>query len=501
MNFKFFSFFFPLCFLPLMAFAGTAHYVDCSTAANGNGSYASPWNNIPSVNSHSFSTGDDVYFKVNTTCTPNTYLKVDWSGTSSDRVVIGAYYGNGQFGLNGNSRPIIDGNNNTIPSPSRHQGLIDIRNTSVSYVTVENLKVQYSGRYGVAVLSSDNINVDNCHIYRPIGSCIVYSASAGDGVDTGLISNNICENSGYPDYTGSGAAIEITAMDSEGATTNIAVTHNKVISSKHEGIGLYKKVTNSIIEYNVVYDVRTVHIYIDAGKSNTIRYNLVYNFNGLFSQAGYGISINNEESRSYCFSGNNELYGNIIAGLGVGMSIGCGEKNDNPDCVCHESTKIFNNTLVDNLWNIRDWNPDSRDSIEIMNNISWTITAGTYHSNNYSPEGVTWSHNLFDDSVSGNAVTNAVIGDPALKKSSGWRSLRANSLDGNAFSLLSGSKAINAGIPVAYYNNRITASDYSADPIMVMISTDSTPDIGAWSNKAAVELFEPPTDLVITGSE
>ncbi len=89
---------FLFCLLPSLAFAGNAHYVDCSASKNGNGSYASPWNKISSVNSYSFSTGDDVYFKVNTTCTPGTYLKVDWSGTSSDRVVIGAYYGNGQFG-------------------------------------------------------------------------------------------------------------------------------------------------------------------------------------------------------------------------------------------------------------------------------------------------------------------------------------------------------------------------------------------------------------------
>ena len=258
MNFiKFFLIVFSLCFLPSLVFAGTAHYVDCSAGTNGNGSYASPWNNIPSVNSHSFSTGDDVYFKVNTTCTPSTYLAVDWSGTSGDRVIIGAYYGNGQFGLNGNSRPIIDGNNNTVPSPYGHRGLIDIQKASVSYVTVKNLKLQYSGRYGVGVAHSDNINVDNCYIYRPTGNCIVYSAGSGDGVDTGIISDNICENSGYPDYTGGGAAIEISAGDNEGATTNITVTHNKVFSSKHEGIGLYKKVTNSIVEYNAVYDIKT----------------------------------------------------------------------------------------------------------------------------------------------------------------------------------------------------------------------------------------------------
>jgi hypothetical protein len=489
-----------LCLLPSLVLAGTAHYVNCNASQNGNGSYASPCNNISSVNNHSFSTGDDVYFKVNTTCTPSTYLKVDWSGTSGDRVIIGAYYGNGQFGLNGRSRPIIDGNNNTVPSFSVHRGLIDFMKPSVSHVTVENLKIQYSGRYGVSVRRSDNINVDNCYIYRPAGNCILYSSGSGDGVDTGIISNNICGNSGYPDYDGVGAAIEITSGDYEGSTTNITVTRNKVFSSKQEGIGIYKKATNCIVEYNTVYDIKTAHIYLASSKYNIVRYNLVYNFDGVFLSKGYGISVSQEEAREYCYGGSNQIYNNLIAGQQVGISIGCGYKNKDPNCICHEDTNVYNNTLVDNIWNFRDWNPDSRDSIKLKNNISWTITGGTAHTNNYSPAGVTWSHNLFDDPVSGNAATDAVIGGPALKKASGWRLLSADSLDGTEFSLLSGSKAINAGKSITSYNNRITASDYTADTIIVMKSIDSSPDIGAWMNtNSAAGILPSPRDLTIIG--
>ena len=169
-----------------------------------------------------------------------------------------------------------------------------------------------------------------------------------------------------------------------------------------------------------------------------------------------------------------------------------------PSCVCLESTEIFNNALVDNLTNFLNWDPDPRNSIAIKNNISWTITGGTRHANSYSPSGVTWSHNLFDDGVTGNASTNAVIGDPALRKSSGWRSLTAGSLDGTEFSLLSGSKAINAGKSIASYNNRITAADYTVDPIMVVKSTDSTPDIGAWmKGNSGAGILPPPRDLTI----
>ena len=469
-----------LCLLPSLVLAGTAHYVDCSAGTNGNGSYANPWNKIHSVNSHSFSTGDDVYFKVNTTCTltaNSDRLQIDWGGISGDRVIVGAYYGNGQFGLNDNSRPIIDGDNNSYPGS--YQGLIEANSGSLlSYITVKDLKLQYSGAIGILVATTDHFNIDNCYIYRTTQNAILYGD--GDGANTGIISNNIVENVQYPDYDAGGAAIEVTSGDTEGATTNITVQYNKVFSSRLEGIGLYKKVTNSIVEYNVVYDIKNAHIYMDAGKSNTVRYNLVYTFDGLFPHSGSGINVTVEDERNYCFSGDNKIYGNLVAGLSYGISLGCGEKQDNPECVCHEDTIVSNNTLVDNKYNFIVWQPDSRDTIVYRNNISRLHTAGTFHANNYNTAGVTWSHNLFDDPVPGKAAINALIGDPALKKSSGWRSLTAGSLDGTEFSLLSGSKAINAGKSISSYNNRITAASYTTFPIMAEISADSTPNIGAW---------------------
>ena len=488
--------------LPSLAFAGTAYYVDCSAGNNGNGSYANPWNNILSVNSKSFNKGDDVYFKVNTTCTltsDSDRLQVDWGGTSADRAIIGAYYGDGKFGLNGNSRPIIDGNSdgnevNGGEYPGSYQGVIEVYSESTDYITIQDLKIQYSGGLGIEVNFADNINVDNCYVYRTTQDGIIYGGGAGGGVQVGVISNNVVENVGYPDYSGTGASITLTGANTEGYTEEITITGNTVLASKQEGIGLYKAITDSIVEYNTVYDIRTAHIYIDAGKRNIIRYNLVYKSTSYpFSSTTYGISINNETLRRYCWSGDNEVYGNLVAGHRIGINLGCEITSctdvgvpyakcpgDFSDYNCHSGTKIYNNTLVDNLYNFRNWNPSSDDSIEIKNNISWTITGGTAHAHNYSPAGVTWSHNLFDDSVTGKAATNAVIGDPALKKSSGWRSLTADSLDGTEFSLLSGSKAIDAGISIPSYNDRMAASNFAGDPITVTTITDSKPNIGAW---------------------
>ena len=70
----------------------TTYYVK----ANGNNSadgksHATAWRTIAKVNSFSFKSGDDVYFLAGNTWS-NTVLKIDWDGTSSNRVIIGSYY-------------------------------------------------------------------------------------------------------------------------------------------------------------------------------------------------------------------------------------------------------------------------------------------------------------------------------------------------------------------------------------------------------------------------
>jgi hypothetical protein len=268
-------------FLSFFAFAQSAqaadYYVDCSASTNGNGTFASPWNNLPSVNAKTFAAGDDIYFKVGTTCYLNSdsdRLQIKHSGVSSDQVIVGAYYGNGQFGLGSRERPIIDGRNNQYPGSE--QGAIDIRNRS--YVTVRDLKIQYAGRIGSIgaksfdVRDSSYVTIENNHSWRSNGSCILFLK-----VTNSQIIDNICHEAGHPDYTGTGAAVEVTAGRVVGAATNILVARNKVFNCKQEGIGFYKGTTYSIAEYNIIYGIRAGHLYNGSSQHNTFRYNLLYN--------------------------------------------------------------------------------------------------------------------------------------------------------------------------------------------------------------------------------
>ena len=165
---------------------------------------------------------------------------------------------------------------------------------------------------------------------------------------------------------------------------------------------------------------------------------------------------------------------------------------------------VYNNTIVDNIRNIRITHPTADDSIEIKNNISYLVTdVPSYHVSSDSPAGVTWSHNLYYpdsiDTVGGNADDNAIVNeDPLLSKTSGWRSLSIGSLDGTEFSLQSGSAAIDNAVAIASYNDRITYSDYTASPISVTVETiSSDQDIGAWEYNEDTTPPAKPTGLIV----
>jgi hypothetical protein len=476
-------------FLTFFAFAESAlaanYYVDCSASSNGNGTYESPWNNLPSVNAKTFATGDDIYFKVGTKCYLNSdsdRLQIKHSGTNSDRVVVGAYYGNGLFGLGGKERPIIDGRN---LYPGKEQGGVEIKNRS--YVTIRDLKIQNMGGVrpdgtgrgrAITVLDSSYINTENCYLYRSHGCAMIYAR-----VNTGTISGNIVENSKFPDYVVGGAAMEITAMNIEGATKNILVTGNYLKNNAGEGIGFYKKVTDSIMEYNTVRDNRTFYYYIDAGKNNTIRYNLAYKSteNHVANNRSYAIAVTNEDARKYLFSEGNKIYGNMIAGASTGISMGCEIHKTIPNAVCHNGAKVYHNTIVDSSVTNIAARPTTGQTLEIKNNLSIFYgapsTARHYFSwggfSSTTTPGITWSHNLWYGGTlpTGDPRNNSVTGDPRLVKQTGWRTIAPDSLTANHFKLLSGSAAIDKGLALG--------SPYNVDYFKTSRPQGSAWDIGA----------------------
>src|SRR5262245_50771209 len=102
--------------LPLLAFAwaGTGHaatyYVRNGGSDSADGrSHSTAWASLSKVNSYAFAPGDVVLLQEGNRFVGQVTL--DWSGTSSARSVLGAYYLDGSTAVRGyrSARPIIDG--------------------------------------------------------------------------------------------------------------------------------------------------------------------------------------------------------------------------------------------------------------------------------------------------------------------------------------------------------------------------------------------------------
>src|SRR6266516_2862641 len=113
------------------AAAGTTYYVNCAAAADGNGSLATPWNNLTTVDTKTFAPSDSLLFNRGTTCSGSFVFSS--SGTSASPITIGAY-GTGAL-------PAIDGT-----GQNRAVKLLD-----TSYVTLQDLEVRNSRVWGVLV--------------------------------------------------------------------------------------------------------------------------------------------------------------------------------------------------------------------------------------------------------------------------------------------------------------------------------------------------------------
>ena len=135
---------------------GTSYYVNCAAATNGNGTQASPWNNLTTVNSQTFAPGDSLLFNRGTTCTGSFVFSS--SGTSASRITIDAY-GTGAL-------PAIDGT-----GQNRAVKLLD-----TSYVTMQNIEVKNSRVWGI-LLTTDH---DAPAVGITLRNLVVHHVTGGD---------------------------------------------------------------------------------------------------------------------------------------------------------------------------------------------------------------------------------------------------------------------------------------------------------------------------------
>ena len=488
-----------ILFLPVLAMAGVAHYADLTDAGSSNdGTFAEPFNTIATINGHAFAEGDDLYFKADTTTAALTsgdgYLDIDWSGTSVDRAIIGAYDGDGDFDITGSAKPILKGTRNGPRGtagnwPAAYGRLIRVRGQD--YVTIQDIKVFESGAAAlICDGGSTNLLITRFEVEDSNEQGIMFSTYDSLGVTDSIIENSSVEQSSWGKSGGAGIEITGGCVGDTAVVKDNIIRRNTVYGGCWEGIGLYKEVGTTTVEYNAVYDNRSFHIYVSMSHDITIRHNLVYESTSDTDTSDYMIavdteSLENTNCRPESATKNVYIYGNLVANGTHGVSLannayvaGYGLISDN--------ILIYNNTFVDNGTNIRFSNSWEGTNVEVKNNISATYENGI-DTNDPDEEGVTWSHNLFDTDPGANANDNAGgdAGGPALAKTSGWDSLVAGAVDGTEFAITSASPGKDTGINVgaAYVNGLFTGTDFSASPPAVVTASQlehGTWDIGAW---------------------
>jgi len=204
---------------------GTAFYVDCSTQTNGDGSIASPWNSLSSVNSHSFGPGDQILLRAGTAC--GGYLQASGNGASGSPVTIDRY-GTG-------SAPQIN-------TAGAAEAAVILRD--VSYWTVQNIAV------------TNNPSTAG-----------QYSGVLADATDDGT-------------YSG----ITINAVDISGAIYNTTYRYSSagilVRNPANNITGLKGHFAGVNISNNTVHDVRSMGIALEGGNGKDAAGNPVGNAAG-----------------------------------------------------------------------------------------------------------------------------------------------------------------------------------------------------------------------------
>ena len=496
------------------AFAAT-YYVKSNGNDKLNGrSDATAWKTIGKVNRYSFATGDNVYFKCGNSWTEER-LVVDWSGTSGNHVVIGAYYlsaGNEVHGVSGN-KPIIDGND-TIPTLS-YTALVDTKKQN--YIDIYNLRVINSEGYGFLFQDSNNCNgygleIDN--VYRTsimINNCNV---SSGSSVFEGcVITRHSMRTVGGGTWSGGLVCI---------GANNVTIRKNIVCEGYGEGIyigNLWGGQTGGhcIIEDNIAYDNRSAQIYLHNTGNNIVRRNLVYGSgNTTYSTrsnvhfdnpkpyfAGSGIYMTDEDWESGTQCKNNKVYNNLVSYCYSGIHIG-----NSLFGASFEGSVIYNNTVVDCFYGLKITGTKFSNSA-IKNNIFWNVTqesskydsSANYNGRTTTP-GLTWSHNNWSSKVSGDlSGTGDIIGAPLLSKTTGWRSVTGGDLNGSDFALQPNSPAKDAGTPLGAKFDDTPDCDKSVWPTRIVLMDQNNQgsgwEIGADIYVANPTVLDPPTGLKI----
>ncbi len=460
----------------MLLLAATAHATTYYVNPDGDGttglSDAHAFKTVAAVNSKAFATGDDVYFRCGKTWGSGT-LTIDWSGTSGNRAVVGAYYMTGSVetpGVSG-AKPILTGNTRTGPGDI-YTPLVMVQG---DYVTVEYLDIRESRGRGLTVYNAgsngaDYVKVDHCYFTGNYSTTVMWYT----GSDYGEFSNNEVYYNGYWDFNDGGDwGAVVLAWNNDHWWAH----HNEIHHNWGEGLNGYNHATNILMEYNTVYDNNRVNIYLSCTKDATVRYNLAYNSTDMLGGPPGIVWGAEDYCKNNSWNSGIIIYGNMVASTNGSIAYW-----GNGGLSAFSGAYVYNNTCVQ-AYSSSGATGISIDanitSSAIKNNLVWQ-TSGSQAS---MPSVIDQNNNLWTtlpSDADARGSNDPAAGAPTLAKMTGWNSIAPGSLTVDSFKIQPGSRGLNGALALGGSYN----TDYWG------ISGD---DIGA-SQLAATD--DPPTAAV-----
>lgn len=412
--------------------------------------------------------GRDLYIKAGSDLQGT--ATINWSGSSSDRVVVGCYYldtGNsnqatscheGTLGaanawrdgdnpaLAGSlTKPILRGTytdacrtagtclfntSGAIPA-SQFSALLDVTS---SYVTIQDIQVLDSAALGIQHTDGSyvdlSLNVDRVYVRNTVAQGVSWLRTAGGSVMT----NSWIENCmlGRSEQGIDGACVRVRQRAGAAQRMKALIENNRVHNSGGEGINIVQT-ADVIVRGNIVSNTSSPGLMSDNSKNILFEHNIVtgkgfQRINGTYQENfGAGMYVVNETYCSGSTVGNMQnslvtLRNNVIVNTHTGLRI---TTQNNSPCTDGKtaftsgfdiSAYVYGNTILARAIILQATNitADTAGTIEIKGNAFIGPNGCTWPT---AVDGVTISHNLYgtnqtDNDCEGTSSQIAAAGFP-----------------------------------------------------------------------------------------
>jgi len=490
----------------------TIYYVDASV---GNdtfiGDETQPWKTIQKA-ANTLLAGDTVYIKAGT-YTPTQKIEFLNSGTVDSYINYIAYPGDEHL-------VIIDGSNISLS----WYGVVTI--ISKNYIKLSGLKVISSSYAGFFIDISSNIIIENNHTYETQSSGISVWES-----ELVVVDNNEVKRACWP----TGGLQECISIVK---SNRVLVKNNHILDGGSigfggggEGIDFKDGCANGIVYNNLVHDIASVGIYIDAYETNQsniqVISNTVYNIFGVgigtVSEEGGALkdvivsknSVYNCEGRALVIHWTNKpnyiikniyVHHNTFYNNAEGLDVGAHASGEN---ICITNNIFSQNSVYQMQNSSTDFNTNE---LHIKNNIldgtnpSWALFGDDYILDN--PEFINISTHDFHLQNISPAIDQGLFLTKTISSGAGnVLALEDVGFFTNGFGIKEGDFINIEGqsqqfeiVAIDYVNNTITINEttsWNLNDNVSLVYNDIAPDMGAFEYDAGLNLFSSPIENLV----